>query len=127
MLNIHKVSKFQSKWHLGNALTALIPLIYVVLWLVFPPIDDRTRLNHFSKYLGEIIGSTMMLMMAITLLLLTLFRFLEPLFGGLDKMYLAHRNVGVTSFLLLILHYIITPIDQTYVPPGRAPGYIAFF
>ncbi|KAA0564639.1 hypothetical protein F0342_10855 [Bacillus sp. CH30_1T] len=127
MFNIHKVSKFQNRRNLGNVLIAAIPLIYVVLWIMFPPIDNGTRSDYSSQYLGEIIGSTMMLMMALTLLLSTRFRFLEPLFGGLDKMYLAHRNAGVIVFLLLILHYIITPIDPSYVPPGRAPGYIAFF
>ncbi|MGM0867593.1 MAG: ferredoxin reductase family protein [Bacillota bacterium] len=127
MFNIPMVIKFQNRRHFGNILIAVIPFINIALWIVFPPIDDGTRSNYFSQYLGEIIGSTMMLMMAITLLLSTRFRFIEPLFGGLDKMYLSHRNAGVTAFLLLILHYLITPIAPSYVPPGRAPGYIAFF
>lgn len=111
---------------LGSILVTVLPLINVVLWIVFPPFHDGSLSDYGRRYIGEIIGSTMMIMMSLSLLLATRLRFLEPFFNGLDKMYLVHRNAGATSTLLLILHFIIMPLVPGEVPPGRAPGYIAF-
>jgi predicted ferric reductase len=36
-------------------------------------------------------------------------RFLEPLFGGLDRMYRVHKWLGITSLVLMIGHQLIEP------------------
>jgi predicted ferric reductase len=33
----------------------------------------------------------------------------ERLFGGLDRIYRTHRRVGITVFILILVHYFITP------------------
>ena len=33
----------------------------------------------------------------------------ERLFGGLDRVYRTHRRVGITVFILILVHYFITP------------------
>jgi predicted ferric reductase len=33
----------------------------------------------------------------------------EQLFGGLDKVYAAHRKLGIAIFVLILAHYFITP------------------
>ncbi|MBB6691103.1 ferric reductase-like transmembrane domain-containing protein [Cohnella xylanilytica] len=78
------------------------------------------------RYAGEWIGSTMMILMAFALLLATRSRVLERFFGGLDRMYALHRQAGTWIFLLLLLHFLVMPLNPDQVPPGRAPGYIAF-
>jgi len=109
----------------GKALIAFLVLGNIGLWVAFPPADDGTRPDFFRQYLGEMIGATMMLLMAVALLLSTRLRFLEPLFGGLDKVYAAHRNIGIIAGLPLPLHFLVVPLAEE-IPPGRAPGYIAF-
>lgn len=75
--------------HPGRVLVTAVVLVCVGLWVAFPPDDDGTRPDFLRQYLGEMIGSTMMVLMAMALLLSTRFRFLELLFGGLDKVYSA--------------------------------------
>ena len=111
--------------HPGRVLVTAIALGYVGLWIAFPPIDNGTRPDFVRQYLGELIGSTMMVLMASALLLSTRWRFLESLFGGLDEMYAVHRNLGIIASLLLPLHFLVIPLKDN-IPPGRAPGYIAF-
>lgn len=36
-------------------------------------------------------------------------RLLEPLFGGLDRMYRAHKWLGIPALILMILHDLIQP------------------
>ncbi|WP_373316000.1 ferric reductase-like transmembrane domain-containing protein [Cohnella xylanilytica] len=67
-----------------------------------------------------------MILMAFALLLATRSRVLERFFGGLDRMYALHRQAGTWIFLLLLLHFLVMPLNPDQVPPGRAPGYIAF-
>jgi Predicted ferric reductase len=110
---------------LGSVLAAALPFAFIGLWFVFPPEDDGTRNEYFRQYAGEIIGSTMMVFMTLSLLLATRLRFLERLFLGLDKMYEVHRHAGMISLALLILHFIVIPLAPGEAPPGRAPGYIA--
>jgi len=45
-----------------------------------------------------------MAMFALSLILSGRYKFYEQLFGGLDKMYVAHRFLGTTSVFLLFLH-----------------------
>lgn len=112
--------------HPGRVLVTAVVLVCVGLWVAFPPDDDGTRPDFLRQYLGEMIGSTMMVLMAMALLLSTRFRFLELLFGGLDKVYSAHKHIGIIAGLLLPVHFLVTPLVQDDIPPGRAPGYIAF-
>ncbi|MWC30215.1 ferredoxin reductase family protein [Paenibacillus sp. MMS18-CY102] len=112
--------------NLGTVLITALPLLNVALWLVFPPIDDGSRLDYDRQYIGEIIASSMMLLMAFAFLLSTRLRFLESLFHGLDKMYAAHRHSGVAAFLLLILHFLVMLFIPDRITPGRVPGFIAF-
>ena len=37
---------------------------------------------------------------------------LEPLFGGLDRMYRFHRTLGIAALLLILVHYFIEPDFQ---------------
>ncbi len=39
-------------------------------------------------------------------------RYLEPLFGGLDRMYHFHRQLGMFALALILVHYFVTPDFQ---------------
>lgn len=48
-------------------------------------------------------------LMSISLLMSTRLKILEHLFGGLDRLYVAHRRIGYTVLLLILVHYLYTP------------------
>lgn len=75
--------------------------------------------------IGEFIGSTTVVLFAIALIVATRARWLEPWFGGLDKMYRTHRETAVVGFALLVGHVALIPWRLT--PGGGVPsGVIAF-
>jgi predicted ferric reductase len=54
-------------------------------------------------------SSTAFVAMAINQFLATRPRLLEPLFGGLDRMYHFHRLIGMTALALILYHYFDKP------------------
>ena len=57
-------------------------------------------------------SSTAFVAMALNQFLATRPRLFEPLFGGLDRMYHFHRQIGMTAFALILFHYYFTPDFQ---------------
>lgn len=57
-------------------------------------------------------SSTAFVAMALNQFLATRPRFLEPLFGGLDRMYHFHRQLGMLALALIVYHYFVTPDFQ---------------
>ncbi|GIL03143.1 MAG: hypothetical protein BroJett030_30420 [Alphaproteobacteria bacterium] len=57
-------------------------------------------------------SSTAFVAMAINQYLATRPRYLEPLFGGLDRIYHFHRHVGMAALALILVHYFLTPDFQ---------------
>ncbi len=110
---------------MGNRVITAIPAVNLVVWLVFLPDDDGTRANFARQVTGEFVGSTMVLLFATSLLLATRARWLEPHFGGLDKVYRAHKRAGLAGFLLLIVHFALLPLNPSESKPGTPAGMIA--
>lgn len=96
-----------------------------ILWLGFPPINDG-RPNFLRAYAGEALGSTVIILMACGLLLAARPRWAEAYFGGLDKMYAAHKQANTTAFLLLFIHLLTVPITTDRLLPGTPLAIIAF-
>jgi predicted ferric reductase len=113
------------KTHFGNLAIILLVMSNVVVWLVFPPVNDG-RPNFVRQYAGEIIGATNIILMAVSLFLSTRPKWAEPYFGGLDKMYVAHRRVSTAAFLLIFVHVLTVPISITDWKLGNYLAVIAF-
>ncbi|TMR09971.1 hypothetical protein ETD86_41370 [Nonomuraea turkmeniaca] len=80
---------------------------------------------HVRQIAAELFATTAVILFAAALVLATRARFLEPCFGGLDRMYVAHRRVGKAGFLLLAAH--VATIPWILGSPGGTPsGLIAF-
>ena len=62
-----------------------------------------------SVALGLFVGAAAIVLMAWSFVLAVRVRLLEPLFGGLDRMYQAHRWAGTLSVLLMFLHVRLEP------------------
>ncbi len=78
------------------------------------------------RILGEVFSSWVVTVFAFNFLMATRARWVETLFGGLDKMYLIHRRSGVIAVFLLIAHFIVVPRDLIEFNPGKPLGFYAF-
>lgn len=58
---------------------------------------------------GMAVGAASFVAMSLALVLAARPRLLEPLFGGLDRMYRAHRALGIAALVLMILHQSYEP------------------
>jgi len=113
------------KRNTGNFVIIALVLLNLVVWLVFPPVDDG-RENFARQYAAELIGSNNIILMACSLFLSTRPKWAEKYFGGLDKMYVTHRHTGTAAFLLIFAHVLTVPITTTGWGLGNYVGIMAF-
>ena len=111
--------------NLGNYAIIALVILNIIVWLVFPPVNDG-RPNFLRQYAGEIIGSNNIVLMACSLFLSTRPKWAEKYFGGLDKMYMTHRHTGTAAFLLIFAHVLTVPITTTGWALGNYLAVIAF-
>jgi predicted ferric reductase len=109
----------------GNLFIIGLVILNIVVWLVFPPLNDG-RPNFLRQYAGEIIGSNNIILMACSLFLSTRPKWAEKYFGGLDKMYMTHRHTGTAAFLLIFVHVLTVPISTTGWRLGNYLAVVAF-
>jgi len=113
------------KQQFGNLGIITLVVLNFILWLAFPPIDDG-RPNFLRAYAGEVLGATVIILMACGLVLAARPKWAEPYFGGLDKMYAAHKRANTAAFLLLFVHLLTVPITTDRLLPGTPLAIIAF-
>lgn len=111
--------------NLGNYAIIALVILNIVVWLVFPPVNHGEP-NFLRRYVGEVIGSNNIVLMAISLFLSTRPKWAEKYFGGLDKMYMTHRHTATAAFLLIFVHVLTVPITTTGWLLGNYLGVIAF-
>ena len=110
---------------LGILFISACALLTVAVWFIFPAENDG-RANFARTVAGEIIGSVNIVLMAFVLILAARPKWAEPYFGGLDKMYVAHRQVATTAFLLIFVHVLTVPISVTGWALGNYLAVVAF-
>ena len=113
------------KKYAGNIVIAFFVILTITIWFVFPPVFDG-RPNFERQYAGEIIGSVNIVLMSFALFLSTRPKWAEPYFGGLDKMYITHRQIATAAFLLIFVHVLTVPISTTGWKLGNYLAVIAF-
>lgn len=86
--------------------------------------NESWRNTH--RILGEVFSSWVVTVFAFNFLMATRLRWVEKIFGGLDKMYLIHRRSGVIAIVLLLAHFIVVPRDLVEFNPGKPLGFYAF-
>ncbi len=113
------------KSNIGNLFIILLVILNVIVWFAFPPLNDGRE--HFARtYVGEILGSTIIILMACSLFLSTRAQWAEPFFGGLDKMYMTHRRTSTSAFLIMFAHLLTVPISINDFRLGNYLAIIAF-
>jgi predicted ferric reductase len=113
------------KHKLGNFTVISFVLLTILVWLIFPPINNGSE-NFVRAYVGEILGSLLIVLMSCSLFLSTRPKWAEPYFGGLDKMYLTHRKTSTSAFLLMFVHLLTVPISTTNLRLGNYLAMISF-
>ncbi len=81
--------------------------------------------KNVHRILGEVFSSWVVTVFAFNFLMATRAKWVERIFGGLDKMYLIHRRSGVIAVFLLLAHFIVVPRDLTEFNPGKPLGFYA--
>jgi len=87
----------------------ILILIHFIFWgvdLFLYKGDYQYTAQHI---IGEVFSSWVITVFAINFLMATKSKWIEKIFGGLDKMYMIHRRAGVLAVVLLILHFITVP------------------
>ena len=113
------------KRHIGTLVILLAVVLTVIVWFIFPPVDDG-RPNFQRQYAGEIIGSINIVLMSFALFLSTRPKWAEPYFGGLDKMYVTHRQLATAALLLIFVHVLTVPISLSGWALGNYLAVVAF-
>lgn len=96
---------------LGWPILLTLSFVPLVIWMFTPyALEQRFfrggKLNYglTMQALGQALGLVGMAMFALNLTLGARLKTLESLFGGMNKIYIAHHILGGLSFVLLLLH-----------------------
>lgn len=88
--------------------------VHFVFWIVDLYIYNGSY-EYTSKHIaGEVFSSWVVTVFAVNFLMATRARWIEKIFGGLDKMYMIHRRSGVIAVILLLFHFIVVPRDPVF-------------
>jgi len=85
----------------------------------------NTSWKNAHRILGEVFSSWVVTVFAFNFLMATRAKWVENLFGGLDKMYLIHRRSGIIAVFLLLAHFMVVPRLAEF-NPGKPLGFYAF-
>ena len=79
----------------------------VVLWfLLGDGAEGFTDYSSITQSIGELTALVAITMFSLTFILSTRISFIEDVFGGLDKVYIAHGVLGGLSLMCILLHPI---------------------
>ncbi|MDQ3014522.1 MAG: ferric reductase-like transmembrane domain-containing protein [bacterium] len=92
----------------------------LVLWLADLGLQlDFTDFYSAMTTIGKIAGLVGVCLFASNIFLSGRYTFVDKLFGGLDRVYLFHRRIGISAFLLLTLH-VLTMTIRTWQDSFRS-------
>lgn len=78
-------------------------IITLLIWIISKWFYDDWFVDNW-KYLSKTVALTSTIMMAWIIVMSARFYWVEELFGGLDKVYQAHKRLGIMSFFIILLH-----------------------
>ena len=92
---------------------------YVELQSQAPLAGDFVNTEGINIYriIGEILSTFAITAFGFNLFMSTKAKWVEKLFGGLDKMYMVHRRTAIIASIAIILHFIVVPRDKTVPGP----------
>lgn len=83
----------------------ILSLSPIVTWSLMQPLSSRwINFNIVLQSIGQITGLVGIMIFSLSFILSTRIKFLENIFGGLDKIYVLHHKLGKVALILLIIH-----------------------
>jgi predicted ferric reductase len=86
----------------GWLLIVLLSLLPLIPLLINSP--SLSNYENFTHVIGQITGLIGMNFFALTFILSSRFKFLENIFGGLDKVYKVHSVIGALALVCILFH-----------------------
>ena len=86
----------------GVIAASAVGAVTVLTWLVSRPVDDVSGMGQVSQLFGMVALAGFACVMAIS----TRHRLVDAAFGGLDKAYVAHKWLAITSISLVVVHLV---------------------
>ena len=105
-----------SSVHWGWPLLIVLAGLPIMMWLNMLPLGDRLGNSYLSlTSLGRIAGIAAIVLYCFNLILTTRLQLIESLFGGLNKMFIAHHIVGGLAICLALFHSLALTLRLTTV------------
>jgi predicted ferric reductase len=109
---------------IGNLSIAGLIGINALLWLLFMPQSDLYP-HYAGQVFAEMLSSSALVLFACVLVLSNRPKSLEPYFGGLDRMYVSHKNSAILAVIVIVFHQMFIP-KTGKTGPGLWLGMTAF-
>lgn len=92
----------------GWLIIGLLVLIPIILWVKNLSLSSRFMGSYNSiTSLGQISSLIGIVLYSLTFVLSSRWKFLEDLFGGMNRVYIAHHLLGGISFVLILIHPLL--------------------
>lgn len=92
------------KKHLGIPGLFFLCLVAFILWF---PAAKYSNSSELLRSIGQITGLLGAVLLSSNFILAARLKFLDPLFNGLNRIYIVHHLTGALSFILLLFHPVI--------------------
>ncbi len=103
--------KIRSETLFGWGLVTLLCAIPVIIWADLRTLASINTFTELVFALGQLAGLVGLVLYSINLILTTRLRFLESLFGGLNRVYIAHHIIGGLALLCLAFHPLLIALQ----------------
>lgn len=105
----------------GWILIVILCAIPLVLWARISPMAIRFGSLYATVIsLGQLTGLVGAALFALSLILSGRFRWTEGLFGGMNRVYIAHHIIGGIGFILLMVHPLILLYTRAMISFNKA-------
>lgn len=109
----------------GYILTIALVLITLVLWSLSPGFSAKFRdIGSITTAIGEMMGLVGLTLLSVAVILSARLRFTENLFGGMNRVYIAHHLIGGTAFLIILTHPLFLSISYLEISPRAAAMFL---
>jgi predicted ferric reductase len=98
--------KLETTKKLGWPIVIVLSLIPLIVWVMMYSLPERFEggMSRIMTSLGQALGLVGLAMFSLNLVLGARWKWTENLFGGMNKVYIAHHILGGLAFTLLLLH-----------------------
>jgi len=101
-------------------LTGLI-IVPFALWATFQPLGERFGTTYLTlTSIGRLVGIASMVCFSLNIILTARLKFIETLFGGLNKVYIAHHIIGGLALVVILTHPLVLALRTMTVSPHDA-------